>query len=112
MDISLTTLKILVENKLKKKTLIKIMWNDNEKVTLLITPNMKVNSFIYDETDGYLFYDNEGKRIETVIPCILTGDLLINGKIKMEHIINQNLLINNQHLSKEDILFLSEHQPK
>ncbi|MFC4024407.1 hypothetical protein ACFOUV_11430 [Oceanobacillus longus] len=79
--ISLSAMKALVEKKINKKTMVKVMWNDTEKMTLLITPNMKINSFIYDEKEGYLFFDNEGKLIEYEIPCILSERDLINGKV-------------------------------
>ncbi|WP_067727666.1 hypothetical protein [Oceanobacillus damuensis] len=79
--ISLSAMKALVEKKLKKKTIVKVMWNDTEKMTLLITPNMKINSFIYGEEEGYLFFDNEGKLIEYEIPCILSERDLIDGKV-------------------------------
>ncbi|MGJ9458739.1 hypothetical protein [Oceanobacillus sp. CF4.6] len=79
--ISLSAMKALVEKKINKKTIVKVMWNDTEKMTLLLTPNMKINSFIHDEKEGYLFFDNEGKLIEYEIPCILSERDLINGKV-------------------------------
>ncbi|RKQ29696.1 hypothetical protein [Oceanobacillus halophilus] len=100
--VSLSALKSLVESKLKKKTLIKVMWNDNEKITLFITPNMKINSFIFDEKEGHLFYDNEGKIINYDIPCIILEKNLIDGKVLLDR-----LLINNNPLSKDDIASLS-----
>ncbi|MGY0694838.1 hypothetical protein ACW2QC_18990 [Virgibacillus sp. FSP13] len=106
--ISLSTLKALVEKKMKKKILVKVMWNDNEKITLFITPNMKINSFIYDEKEGYLFYDHEGKPVGYEIPCILPEKVFVNGKINMEAIQDKRLRINNQPISNEDIQFLGE----
>ncbi|WP_087972079.1 hypothetical protein [Oceanobacillus rekensis] len=104
--ISVSTLKSFVEKKIKKKTLIKVIWNDNEKITLFITPNMKINSFIYDEKEGYLFYDQEGKPIVNDIPCILPEKELVNGKVELERIKNKKFRINNESLSSEDIAFL------
>ncbi|MFD2043119.1 hypothetical protein ACFSTA_02225 [Ornithinibacillus salinisoli] len=107
--ISLNALKVLVEKKMKKKILVKIMWNDNEKLTIFIIPNMKINSFIYDEKEGYLFYDQEGNLVEYAIPCILTEEYLVNGKISLEGIINRQLVVNKQPLSNEDVMFLKEY---
>ncbi|MFS0671721.1 hypothetical protein [Ornithinibacillus sp. 179-J 7C1 HS] len=100
MEISLTEWKALVEKKLKKKVLIKMIWNEQEKITLFITPNMKINSFIYDEKEGYLFYDIEGKLIDYPIPSMLTEKDIVDGKIVFHH----NLKINNQSISKSEIL--------
>src|SRR5690625_4643433 len=72
--VSIHALKTLIEKKIKKKTLIKVMWNDNDKLTLFITPNIKINSFIYDEKEGYLFYDHDGKQVKHEIPCVVTQD--------------------------------------
>ncbi len=47
--VSLRALKALVEKKMKKKILVKVIWNEQEKLTLFITPNRKIQSFIYDE---------------------------------------------------------------
>ncbi|KKE80469.1 hypothetical protein NSA56_12075 [Oceanobacillus caeni] len=102
---SISTLKALVEKKTKKKILVKIMWNDNEKLTLFITPNMKINSFIYDEKEGYLFYDLEGKPIKWVIPCVLSENMLMDGKA----LLKEDIQINGQSLSKDDKKFLMEH---
>ncbi|MUK90308.1 hypothetical protein GMD78_18200 [Ornithinibacillus sp. L9] len=107
--ISLNALNALVEKKIKKKILIKLIWNENEKITLFITPNMKINSFIYDDKEGYLFYDMEGNLVKNSIPCILTEDKLEDGKINIEKIKNNSLLVNNQPLSNEDIVFLKEY---
>lgn len=107
--ISLSALKALVERKMKKKILLKIMWNDKEKITLLITPNMKINSFIYDEKEGYLFYDNEGKLIEYEIPCILSERELVNGKVILPGTKDGKSIINNYPLSNDDIIFLKEY---
>ncbi|WP_047985492.1 hypothetical protein [Ornithinibacillus californiensis] len=99
MEISLLEWKALVEKKLKKKVIIKIIWNEQEKITLLITPNMKINSFIHDEKEGYLFYDIEGKLVEYAIPSILTEKDLVEGKI----VFHKNLKINGQSVSEEEI---------
>jgi len=106
--ISISALKTLVEKKIKKKILVKMMWNESEKITLFIKPNMKINSFIYDEKEGYLFYDQEGKLLDYPIPCILPEEFLVNGKVMLKGPKNRKILINNQPLSKEDILFLQE----
>lgn len=106
--ISLSTLKTLVEKKLMKKTLIKVMWNDNEKITLFITPNMKINSFIYDAKEGYLFYDLAGNPITKEVPCILPEKELVNGKVMLDRIKDKKLRINNELLSNEDIAYIEE----
>ncbi|WP_249870073.1 hypothetical protein [Oceanobacillus saliphilus] len=108
--ISLLALKALIERKRKKKLHVKVMWNDIEKITLLITPNMKINSFIYDEKEGYLFYDIVGKVIEYEIPCILSERDFVDGKVIMHRLKNGKLMINNYSLSDEDMKFLSEYQ--
>lgn len=100
--VSLSTLKVLVENKIKKKTLIKVIWNEEEKITLLITPNMKINSFIYDQKEGYLFYDLEGKVIDRDIPCVLPESVTAEGKV----LVNSKLQINHQPITDEDKTFL------
>lgn len=102
MEISLTTWKALVEKKLKKKVLIKMIWNDEEKMTLFITPNMKINSFLYDEKEGYLFYDIAGNLVDYPIPSYLSEKDLENGYITKPN----TLTINQQPLSKEDMEFL------
>lgn len=107
--IPLTALKAMTEKKTRKKTIIKLIWMDNEKLTLFITPNMKINSFIFDEKEGYLLYDNEGKLIEKTIPCILPEEELENGQVKLEGLENGRLLINNDCLSKDDLKFLREY---
>jgi hypothetical protein len=103
--VSLSALKALVESKIKKKTVIKIIWNDTEKITLFITPNMKINSFIYDEKDGYLFYDTTGNPIAYTIPCILTEEVLVDGQV----LLVDELFVNKERLSKEDRQFLVEY---
>jgi len=105
---SINALKALVEKKMKKKIVVKVMWNNKEKITLFLTPNMKINSFIHDEKEGYVFYDHEGKLIESMIPCILPEEFLINGKVILQGTGNKKLWINNQPLSQEDMLFLRE----
>ncbi|MFD1849786.1 hypothetical protein [Oceanobacillus bengalensis] len=104
---SLSTLKTLVEKKIKRKVLVKVMWNETEKITLFITPNMKINSFIFDQKDGYLFYDNEGKLVEKTIPCILPEENLVDGKVALEGSKGGKIRINGEHLSNEDIAFLT-----
>jgi oligoribonuclease NrnB/cAMP/cGMP phosphodiesterase (DHH superfamily) len=106
--IPLTSWKALVEKKSKKKILIKMIWNDQEKITLFITPNMKINSFIHDEKEGYLFYDLEGKRIDYPIPSIITEKDLVNGEVNL--LGEKKLTISGQPLAKEDIQFLKENQ--
>lgn len=108
MEVSLISLKALVEKKIRKKLLVKIMWNDTEKITLFITPNMKINSFLYDDNQGYLFYDNEGKLIKNDIPCILLEEDFKDGKVKLKKSIRGKLLLHDQPLSEADILFLKE----
>jgi hypothetical protein len=102
--VSINTLKKLVEKKAKKKILIKIMWNEVEKLTLFITPNMKINSFIHDEKEGYLFYDHEGKQINDEVPCILSQNNLSEGKVMLDG----DLQINGEALIKEDMNFLKK----
>ncbi|WP_096273371.1 hypothetical protein [Paucisalibacillus globulus] len=103
-SIPLTTWKALVENKTKKKILIKMIWNDQEKITLLITPNMKINSFIYDEIEGYLFYDVVGNLIDYAIPSILTERVLVDGQVKLPN--EEKIIINGVPLTRKDIEFL------
>ncbi|MBP1970572.1 hypothetical protein J2Z83_002693 [Virgibacillus natechei] len=102
--VSISALKTLLEKKTKKKILVKIMWNGNDKLTLFITPNMKINSFIFDEKEGYIFYDNEGIPVKHDIPCVLSHKELMEGKVKLDG----NVKINGERLSKEDIQFLEE----
>lgn len=102
---SIQTLKALVEKKLKKKVLLKVIWNDQEKITLFITPNMKINSFIYEEKDGYIFFDNEGKQITQELPCVLSEDLLIDGAV----VLKDSLFINGERLTKEDRQYLQKY---
>lgn len=101
---SIQTLKALVEKKLMKNVLLKVIWNDQEKITLFITPNMKINSFIYDKKEGYIFFDNEGKQITQEIPCVLSEEIFVDGII----LLNNQLKINGKSLQKEDKLFLSK----
>lgn len=99
MEISLTEWKKIVENKLKKKVLIKMIWTEQEKITLFITPNMKINSFIFDEKEGYLFYDIDGKLVEYTIPSVLTEKDIVDGKVAFSN----QLKINAQPISKKDL---------
>ncbi|WP_042221055.1 hypothetical protein [Oceanobacillus manasiensis] len=96
--VSLRDLKAFVEKKTKKKTILKVIWNDQEKITLLITPNMKINSFIIDEKEGYLFYDIEGKLVQQAIPCVLPEDAMLGDKISLD----KSVTIGGQALSKDD----------
>jgi hypothetical protein len=102
---SISTLKAFIEKKTKKKVMVKMMWNDHEKLTLFITPNMKINSFIHDEKEGYLFYDLEGKPVKREIPCILSEKILIDGRV----LLGENIQINGEFLTKEDKAYLVEH---
>ncbi|MFA1822315.1 hypothetical protein ACDX78_19405 [Virgibacillus oceani] len=104
--VSIHALKTLIEKKTKKKILIKVMWNDNDKLTLFITPNIKINAFIYDEKEGYLFYDHDGKQVKHEIPCVLTQKELADGKVKL----GSNILINGEALSNEDIILLNKEE--
>ncbi|PAV29644.1 hypothetical protein CIL05_09735 [Virgibacillus profundi] len=108
--ISLHALKAFIEKKMKKKILVKVMWNDHEKVTLFITPNIKINSFIYDDKEAYLFYDHEGKLIKNEIPCILTERELADGKVILRKTKGGKTMIYNLPLSNEDVIFLREFQ--
>lgn len=102
--VSTSNFKKLVEKKLKKKILVKIMWNEEGKLTLFITPNMKINSFIHDEKEGYLFFDNKGNPVNYKIPCVLSQMELADGQIKL----NGNLQINGDPLSETDMKFLKK----
>ena len=104
--VSIHTLKSLIETKTKKKILLKMMWNDTGKLTLFITPNMKINAFIYDEKEGYLFYDDDGKPVKQKIPCLLTKKELADGKV----ILDSNVKINGVPLSQEDLNFLKKEE--
>lgn len=81
-----------------------MIWNDQEKITLFITPNMKINSFIYDEKEGYLFYDVAGNLIDYEIPSILTEKELVDGQVKLSN--DGKTMIKGQPLTREDIEFL------
>ncbi|GAA0447428.1 hypothetical protein GCM10008983_26830 [Lentibacillus halophilus] len=100
--VSLHALKALVEKKTKKKILIKVIWNDQEKMTLFITPNMNIHSFIFDKNDGYIFYDQEGNPLTRDIPLVIPEKNLEDGKV----LLSESLLLNHQPLSHEDRLFL------
>jgi hypothetical protein len=103
-NISISTLKSYIEKKLKKKILIKVIWNDQGKLTLFITPNMKISSFIYDKKEGYLFYDQDGKQVNYEIPCMLTPDNVTDGQVKL----NGNLQISGASLTNEDTTLLKK----
>lgn len=100
--VSLRELKAYVEKKTSKKTILKVIWNDQEKITLLITPNMKINSFILDEKEGYVFYDLEGKPIQQAIPCVLPEAAIHGDKVNL----NKHIKIMDQALSKEEVALL------
>src|SRR5690625_833128 len=105
-NISISTLKSYIEKKLKKKILIKVIWNDQGKLTLFITPNMKISSFIYDENEGYLFYDQDGKQVKFEIPCILSPINVIDGQVKLD----ENLRIDGTPLTNDDKIFLKKER--
>lgn len=100
--VSLRDLKAFVEKKTKKKTILKVIWNEQEKITLLTTPNMKINSFIVDEKEGYLFYDVAGKPVEQAIPCVLPESVMLGDQITLSGMI----IVNGQPLTKEDLASL------
>jgi len=105
-SISISNLKTHIEKKLKKKMIIKVIWNEQGKLTLFITPNLKISSFIYDEKEGYLFYDQEGNQVNQEIPCILAPDNMIDGQVKLDG----NLKINGVPLTKEDHIYLQKEE--
>ncbi|TMN21567.1 hypothetical protein FH966_01340 [Lentibacillus cibarius] len=107
--VSLHALKALVEKKTNKKTLVKVIWNEQEKLTLFIIPNMKIQSFIYDEKEGYMFYDQEGKPVTRDIPLIVSEKNLADGKVLLGESGNRGLLLNHQPLTHEDRLFLQTY---
>lgn len=104
--VSTNIFKKLVEKKLKKKTILKIMWNEGDKLTLFITPNTKINSFIHDEKEGYLFFDHEGNPVNYKIPCVLSQMEMADGQVKL----NGNLQIMGYSLSEIDIKFLKKEE--
>ncbi|GAB4074250.1 hypothetical protein GCM10028778_17530 [Barrientosiimonas marina] len=104
-SVSIQALKALVETKIDSKTLMKVIWNNQEKLTLFIKPNISIHSVIYDKRDGYLFYDPDGKRVTQTIPLIVPEDHLADGKV----LLGGGLLLNDHPLSKEDIAFLQNH---
>lgn len=83
-----------------------MIWNEQEKVVLFITPNMKINSFIFDEKEGYLFFDHAGKEITYSIPSLLTEDDLNDGQIDLQLVEKGKIQINKEPLTKEDIQLL------
>lgn len=105
-EITLQQWKAFVEEKINKKLIIKMLWNDQEKMTLLLVPNMKINSVIHDDNEGYLFYDIAGKRVSYPIPSILPDKFFINGKINLDHIKSGNIQINQESLANKDIQLL------
>ncbi|MCT1903088.1 hypothetical protein [Oceanobacillus sojae] len=102
-NISILEWKVFVEKKQKKKMLVKLIWNDTDKLTLLISPNIKVNSFIIDEKEGYLFYDMEGKQIMNPLPSIIPGSALIDGQIPVKAISAGEVTLYGERLSKQEI---------
>ncbi|GLO65452.1 MULTISPECIES: hypothetical protein [Oceanobacillus] len=105
-EITLQQWKSFVEQKINKKLIIKMLWNEREKMTLLLVPNMKINSVIHDDNEGYLFYDIAGKHVNYPIPSILPDNLFIDGKINLAHIKSGYIQINQEPLSKKDIQLL------
>lgn len=106
--ISIQQLKTFVENKTGKKVLVKIIWNESGKMTLFIKPNMKVNSFIWDEKDGYLFFDSNGKILNEPIPCMIPEEYLVEGKASFEGIEKGKILFENKRLSKKETTQLQQ----
>ncbi|GIO21526.1 hypothetical protein [Oceanobacillus sp. J11TS1] len=102
-NISILEWKAFVEKKRKNKILMKLIWNDIDKLTLLITPNMKVNSFIIDEKEGYLFYDIEGKPITKPVPSIIPSSALKDGQIRLKAISDGEVTLYGERLSKQEI---------
>jgi len=107
-NISIHDLKTFVENKTGKQILVKMIWNETEKLTLFIKPNMKINSFIWNEKEGYLFFDNKGKMVSSPIPCIIPENDLVEGKASFEGIRKGNILFQNKQLSKKDTAELKQ----
>lgn len=105
-SVSISSLQQLTEQKLKKKMFVKLMWNDTEKITLFIKPKMKINSFIYDEKEGYLFFDDKGVMLDEPIPCVIPQQYMIDGKVSLEALKSGNILINGERLSKEELSHL------
>ncbi|MFS0752384.1 hypothetical protein [Oceanobacillus sp. 1P07AA] len=105
-EITLQQWKSFVEEKTRKKLIIKMLWNEREKMTLLLVPNMKINSVIHDDNEGYLFYDIAGERVRYPIPSILPDNLFIDGKINLDHIKSGDIQINQEPLTKKDIQLL------
>ncbi|WP_152658081.1 hypothetical protein [Oceanobacillus sp. CFH 90083] len=102
-SISILKWKAFVENKQKKKTVVKVIWNDTDKLTLLILPNMKINSFITDEKEGYLFYNMEGKLLSEPLPSIIPGSALKDGQILVQAIAAGQVTAWGQKISKKEI---------
>lgn len=102
-SISILKWKSFIENKQRKKLLVKVIWNDTDKLTLLIPPNMKVNAFIKDEKEGYLFYDMEGKPISDFIPSIIPSSALKDGQILLTAISDGTVTVYKEQISKNDI---------
>lgn len=107
-NISILEWKVFVEKIRKKKMLVKLIWNDTEKLTLFISPNIKVNSFIIDEKEGYLFYDIEGKQIMNPIPSIIPSSALIDGQIPVKAIAEGKVTLYGKRLSKQEINELNQ----
>lgn len=106
--ISITSLQKLVEKKTNKKLFVKMMWNESEKIILFFQPKMKINSFIYDEKEGYLFFDEKGNMLNEPLPCIIPEKYLIAGQISLEALQNGDIIIQGNPLSKEDLLFFEK----
>ncbi|WP_080873969.1 hypothetical protein [Oceanobacillus timonensis] len=109
-SISILEWKAFVENKQKKKMVVKVIWNDTDRLTLLITPNMKVHSFILDEKEGYLFYDSEGKQITNPVPSIIPSNAFIDGQIERRAISEGKVTFFGERLSKHDLNALNQSE--
>ncbi|MFD1065840.1 hypothetical protein [Oceanobacillus locisalsi] len=107
-NISILEWKAFVENKRKNKMVVKVIWNDTDRLTLLITPNMKVHSFILDEKEGYLLYDSEGKQITAPVPSIIPNDAFTDGQIEQRAISEGKVTFYGERLSKQDLQLLNQ----
>lgn len=107
--ISILQWKSFVETRQKKKLLVKLIWNDTDKLTLLLSPDMKVNSFIYDEKEGYLFYDMEGSSITSPIPSIIPNQAITtDGQILLKAIADGRVSLFGKSLSRKELAELSK----
>ncbi|MFD1415557.1 hypothetical protein [Oceanobacillus jeddahense] len=102
-SISILKWKAFVENKQRKKLLVKLIWNDIDKLTLLLPPNIKVNAFIKDEKEGYLFYDMEGNPISSPIPSIIPSSALKDGQILLKALNDGQVTVYGKKINKKEI---------